>query len=184
MQLFSSGLRGGSIVQVAHIVEDLQASMQRWTRQSGVGPFFVIEHFPLKNVLHRGEPCDLDIHVALTFSGSTCFELIQQNDQTPSVYREVIARRGYGLHHVAIATDTFDAEVAKRSAAGDSIIASALVGVGARVAYVDTFSELGCLLEIIELAPPVEQLFGFIQTSCAGWDGKDPVRQLPPPSGA
>ena len=38
----------------------------------------------------------------------------------------------------------------------------ALVGVGGRAAYVDTFNDLGGYIEIIEMLPVVESLFNMV----------------------
>ena len=62
-----------------------------------------------------------------------------------------------------------------------TLVASASVGLGGRVAYLETASRLGALLEVIEFTPAVEGVFGMIRAASESWDGTDPVRQMGPP---
>jgi hypothetical protein len=170
----------GGIMQVAHVVDDIEREMQRWARDLGVGPWFLIRHFPIVNATHRGQAIDLDLDVALAFSGSLCLELIQQNNAGPSPYREVVQARGYGFHHCAVTTRDFDAELERRSHAGLEVACSGVTGMGARVAYLDTLNALGGMLEIIETTPQVEKFFERMYAASRAWDGKRPVRVLAP----
>lgn len=170
----------GVVAQVAHVVENIDREMERWTAELGLGPFFVIRHFAVHDVIYRGKPAVLDLDVALVFRGSMCFELIQQHNQAPSVYRELVESRGYGFHHFGIATRQFDADLARRAKAGAEITSSGTTGFGSRVAYLDTVATLGGATELIEMTPPVEDLFGMMYHAAESWDGRDPVRALGP----
>ena len=166
------------VLQVAYIVQDIELEMERWTRMLRVGPFFYMRHFPLFDAFHRGAPTTLDLDVAVAFSGDMCFELLRQNDDSPSVYREVVAARGYGFHHWALGTRTFDADIAHHESAGTEIVAHGFAGVGGRVAYVDTFATLGGFIELIELTPPVDEFLAMVHSASRSWDGTDPIRRL------
>jgi Glyoxalase/Bleomycin resistance protein/Dioxygenase superfamily len=176
----SFGMPLGAVTQVAHVVEDIDREMERWTLELGLGPFFVLRHFVAHEVVYRGKPGELDLDVALVFRGSTCFELIQQNNHAPSVYRELVESRGYGFHHFGIATRQFDADLARRAKAGAEVASSGVTGFGSRVAYLDTVTTLGGMTELIEITPPVEDLFGMMYQAAESWDGRDPVRVLGP----
>jgi hypothetical protein len=178
MEMLSFGQPLGAIMQVAYVVDDIDRELERWTKELGVGPFFLFRSFPVIEPKYRGKPTDIDIDLALAFSGSMCFELIQQRNNAPSVYREVIDRRGYGFHHWAVSTKTFDAEVARRQAAGAPLAFSGAAGVGARFGYMDATDTLGGMIELIEINPNVEEFFGMLHAAAQGWDGKDPVRTL------
>ncbi|HEX4476271.1 MAG TPA: VOC family protein [Polyangiaceae bacterium] len=170
----------GAVVQMAYVVDDIESAMAHWTRALGVGPFFHLPHFPLLDVRYRGEPSDLDIDVALTFNGPMCIELIRQNDGAPSIFREVIDTRGYGFHHWAVATSTFDVDLARYRARGNDVVSSGTVAIGARVAYLGTQDALGSMLEIIEVTPAVDEFFGMVREAAQSWDGSAPVRLLGP----
>jgi hypothetical protein len=178
MDTLSYGLPLGAIMQVAYVVEDIEAEMDRWTRVLGVGPFFYIPHFPLQDVVHRGKPADIDVDVALACSGSICCELIRQNCRSPSPLREVVEARGYGFHHWAVGTRTFDQELARREKAGTRVASTGAAGIGARFAYLDTVTTLGGMVELIEITPAVDGVFSMIHAAAQTWDGRHPVRPL------
>lgn len=178
METLSFGQPLGAIMQVAYVVDDMDRELEHWTKTLGVGPFFLFRNFQLLDAKYRGQPTDLDIDLALAFSGTMCFELIVQNDDAPSVYREVVERRGYGFHHWAVSTRTFDADVARHRAAGAALAFSGVAGVGARAGYMDTTATLGGMIELIEINPKVEEFFGMLHAAAKSWDGTDPVRVL------
>ncbi|HTQ08227.1 MAG TPA: VOC family protein [Polyangiaceae bacterium] len=180
MEHLSFGPALGGVMQVAFVVSDIEREMERFTRAFNVGPFFYLPHFPLLSAQFRGKPTSPDIDVAMAFSGTTCFELVRQRCQTPSPFLETVATRGFGLHHFAVPTRTFDADVAEREKSGLSLLGSAAVALGGRTAFFDAASTLGAMLELIEMTPPVEQIFAMIQAAARDWDGADPVRRLGP----
>lgn len=91
------------IIQVAYIVEDLQTAMSNFGSRLNLGPRFLFEHFEFQWIKYPGASSDLDVTIALANSGHMMFEVIQQNDAQPSVYREILDRQGSGFHHWAVA---------------------------------------------------------------------------------
>lgn len=178
-KLLSFGQPQGAIMQVAYVVEDIEKAMHHWTNKLGVGPFFLFENFALDDYRYRGKPAELDITIALGFSGSMCFELIVQHCSNPSVYKDVVDKKGYGFHHWAVSTNHFDDDLAEHISSGNDEVLYGLVSpVNGRAAYVDTFDELGGMIELIELNPAVEGFFSAVKEASINWDGKDPVRTL------
>jgi len=169
----------GEIMQVAYTVEDLEQAMQHWVRDLGIGPFFKFEHFPLLDAQYRGQPTQFDVNIGLAYSGGMCFELIQQNNDAPSVYRDVIDERGFGFHHWALSTRDFDGDVARYQESGAELALYGVAAVGARAGYMDTRSTLGGMIELIEIKSEVEELFAFIRAASENWNGEDPVREFP-----
>ena len=116
------------------------------------------------------------------------FELIQQLNDVPSVYRDVVAKKGYGFHHWGVATDDFEQTVNSYLSAGYEIGFMAEVTGGRRVAYIDTTADLPGMVEAIEMTPSSEANFTSYYLAALGWDGRDPVRArkipAPPPAGA
>lgn len=178
MERLSFGQPLGAIMQVAHIVENMDRELKHWTKTLGVGPFFLFKSFKLLDAKYYGQPTDIDIDLALAFSGTMCFELIVQNNDAPSVYRDVVRQRGYGFHHWAVSTRNFDADVARHQQAGMALAFSGVAGVGARAGYMDATATLGGMIELIEINPKVEEFFGMLHAAAQNWDGKDPVRTL------
>ena len=183
MPVWNWGQPLNGIIQVAYIVEDIHAAMNRYGVQLNLGPWFLFEHFQFQWLKYRGKPCDLDLTLALANSGHMMIELIQQNDDQPSVYREIQERRGYGFHHLAIAASAqeYDRTLARYQEQGYAMVLEGAVAIGARAAYFDTSADLGGMIEVIEVTPAVEGLFTHIHTASIGWDGADPIRVLTPP---
>lgn len=182
MQDLAFSLAPGKVMQVAYVVEDIERELAFLTAKLQIGPFFYLPHFPLFDVKYHDQPTSIDVAVALAFRGDTCVELIHQNCSSPSPLREHVAKRGYGFHHWGVATRSFEADAEERQRQGMRLVATATVGLGGRIAYLETPSELGAFIELIELTPPGEQFFGMVHAAAIGWDGSAPVRRLDPPA--
>lgn len=170
----------GAIMQVAYVVEDLEAAAMRWAKNLNVGPWMIMEHFPAADMKYYDRPTDIDLSIALAYSGAMCFELIYQHDDAPSVYKDCVEKDGMGcFHHWAVSTDTFDEDVARHKANGHRIAFSGeVVPVGRkRFAYVDTMAPLRGMIELIEVNEAVEDLFAGISALSQDWDGKNPIRR-------
>jgi len=167
-----------AIMQLGYVVENLDEALEHWTQAMGVGPFFVMEGLEILDTRYRGQATDIDLTVALAYSGTMCVELIKQNDEEPSVYSELLERTGCGgFHHWAIGTEQFDEEVARYRSRGYDEAFSGKVAVGDQYAYMDTQEDLGGMIELIKLTPAVRELFGNIEAAAADWDGADPIRR-------
>ncbi len=97
------------ISQIGVVVHDLQSTMEAYHRTFGWEPWSVYEHKPpaLADLRLRGEPAEFSLLTAETQVGPVAFELIQPLSG-PSVWREWLATRGEGLHHIACATHPAD----------------------------------------------------------------------------
>ncbi len=179
MAILNWGQPLNGIIQIAFIVEDIRKSMPIYAERLNIGPWFLFEHFSFDWVKYRGEPSDLDVHLCLGFSGGMMFELIQQNNDVPSVYQEVRDARGYGFHHWAVSCmpGDYDKCLQDYQNKGYDLALEGAVDVGARAAYIDTLSELGGMIEVIEMTDTVEGLFSMIHKASLNWDGSDPIRQ-------
>jgi hypothetical protein len=166
------------IIQMAYVVPDLRAAIAQWSQTLRVGPWFVLEHFTGDKPVYRGQPSRAEITLAMGFAGHMNIELIQTKNDAPSVYREVIEKRGYGFHHWGLATWDFDAAVAKYEKAGYALGFVAAVPSGGRVAYMDTTAVLPGYTELIELGGAFEEVFGRFYRESLAWDGKDPIRSF------
>jgi hypothetical protein len=169
----------GTVMQIAYVVEDdLDAAAIRWVELMRAGPFFVLPHLELIESRYRGEPGGQDVSIALGYSGGVCVELVQQHNDAPSVFRELLGRSGPGFHHWALMTERFDEDRQRHLAAGHAEAFSGAVALGARFAYIDTVQALGGMIELIELTPPVRELFGTIEQAAQNWDGSAPLRSF------
>ncbi len=81
------------------MVENIALAMRDFTDRLKVGPWFVSGPFVPAKGVYRGAPTDMRLTLAVGFAGHMMFEVIEQHDAKPSVYREMIETRGYGFHH-------------------------------------------------------------------------------------
>lgn len=175
------GQPGPQFMQVAFIVEDLEAAAKAWIAATGIGPFFRIDHITLDEVTYRGAPAPgADFSVALAQSGGMQIELIQQHCDTPSAYRDTIAKGTGGFHHLCIYTADYDAT--RQRYIDQGFVSAIDAAFGAmRFCYIDTAAALGCMIEIVEEDALQTAAFRRIAEGAAGWDGvTDPIRPLFP----
>jgi len=166
------------IMQMAYVVKDLRASIDEWVKRLNVGPWFVLDHFTGVDPVYRGQPSKADITLAMSFAGHMNIELIQPNDDHPSVYKELIDKSGYGFHHWGIASADFAGDLKRYEAMGMEVAFRLGVPTGGEVAYLDTNGKLPGYVELIETSPGMERAFGGFYGAALTWDGSNPVRSF------
>jgi hypothetical protein len=169
----------GRLIQTAFITDDIHASMRELTRTLGAGPWFLRERGVFPKQIYQGQPAQTALAIALGYAGEMQFEIIQQLDDSPSVYRDHVERNGYGLHHFGMAATDYSAALAHHQAMGDTLVYEAEVVNGARVGYFDTHARLPAMIEVIEFLPATQAMFRRFRDCARDWDGSDPVRLRP-----
>jgi Glyoxalase/Bleomycin resistance protein/Dioxygenase superfamily len=166
------------IYQMAFVVDDLDRSIADWNAQTGAGPFFVIPHFSFIDARYEGVSSELDISIALGYSGEVMIELIVCHSSFPSPFSHLLDVRKPALHHVARLTRDFEASIAHLVAVGANVDFTASFPPATRMAYVDTRSSMGCFTEIIEETDALLDLRAMMHASAKEWDGKEVIRSL------
>jgi hypothetical protein len=166
-----------SLFQAAWVVNDLDESMRRWIATARVGPFFVVSHVRVGRVKYRGAPAALDFSSALAQAGPMQIELIEQHSDGPSAYRDAFPRGREGFHHVAMMTQTYDADLERHRSEGSVAATEGLFG-DMRFAYVDTRARLGHMTEIIDDCDSIKKIFKMVADAAVDWDGSDPIRHV------
>lgn len=174
----SFGQPESGIIQMAYVVEDIQASMEAWTRDTGTGPWFVLDSFTGVDPVYRGQPAQGAVSIAMGFAGHMQIELLQPLDDHASVYKDTIDTIGYGFHHWGIGSRTFDADIAKYEALGYELAFKAGVPTGGSVGYMDTKGALPGFIEVIEIGEGMDAAFTSFYAASLAWDGSDPVRSF------
>jgi hypothetical protein len=171
-------LRNRNIMQLCWVVPDLHASMAQWTKTAGVGPFFYFDNVPVVDPIYRGKTGPVPpITAAIAQAGDMQIELVSQESAERSIWTELVPKGKSGFHHAAIYSKNYDADLAAYKAEGAEL-ALAIKMMGARTCWLDTVSQLGFMMEIVEANPVAEKVFGAIREAGHNWDGKDPVRTL------
>lgn len=168
----------GGIHQNGYVVENLDAALAQWVDSMGVGPFFKLGRLELEYYVYRGEPSPLEVAVAVGFAGSLQIELIQQLNHAPSHYRDFIARHGYGLQHLGVFVDDYDATIERMERANLPMAVRGKVRNGPRFAYFETGPLPGTMLEIADNTSAVAAGYAMMHELAASWTGEEPVRRF------
>jgi len=175
---FAFGGPRGGIIQMAYTVPDIGEAIGHWIRDLRIGPWFLLDHFSGEHPVYRGAPSLADVAIAMAFAGHMQIELIQPNDDHPSVYREAIDRKGHGFHHFGRASDDIEADIAEMEARGYALAFRAGVPTGGDIAYMDGGPVQPGFVELISATPTMEQAFTRFWRASLDWDGADPIRSF------
>ncbi len=142
----------GPIKQVAYVVPDLDKAIESWHKQFGIGPFVVARNAsPLANAKYRGQPSGkIVLDLAFAYIGDVQLELIEQVNDTPSMYKEAVARGYHSLHHYGVCVEDFPGVYRDAMANGFTAVVDAGFDGIARMSYVESEEIPGLILEIIE----------------------------------
>ncbi len=167
-----------SIVQVAYFVSDIRVAAEKMVRTLGAGPFFLAENIELSWGEHRGQPCDFLHSSAFGQSGDIMLELVQQDREGPSPFRDMYAAGEEGIHHVATIVDSLPAAYQHYQSLGYDIAARAETITGVEFAYIDTVEDLGHMIELYEGSEAMRGLYASVKEASNNWDGSEPLRLL------
>jgi hypothetical protein len=149
----AGGLLGRPLMisQIAVVTNDLQKTMEQYTKLLGWGPWSVFRHEPprLHDTVVRGQPTDYTMLGAETHVGDMGFELLQPLEG-PSIYKEWLEQHGEGLHHVAVMLHDFDesTELKKKfDEIGSPVLMGGRIGETIEFFYLDTEPSLKIILE-------------------------------------
>lgn len=139
------------ISQIAVVVNDLEKTMEQYTKLLGWGPWNVYRHEPprLHDTVVRGQQVDYTMLGAETHVGEMGFELLQPLEG-PSIYKEWLEQHGEGLHHVAVMLHDFDesTELKRKFAEVDAdVLMGGRIGDTIEFYYLDTEPSLKIVLE-------------------------------------
>jgi methylmalonyl-CoA/ethylmalonyl-CoA epimerase len=139
------------ISQIAVVTNDLEKTMEQYTKLLGWGPWNVYRHVPprLHHTEIRGQEVEYTMLGAETHVGDMGFELLQPLEG-PSIYREWIDQHVEGLHHVAVMLHDFEesSELKKKFAEiGASVLMGGRIGETIEFYYLDTEPSLKIILE-------------------------------------
>lgn len=156
-------------MQLAYVVDDVWPAAAEFSARFGAGPFFVNEHIPCTDVVHRGRPATFDHSSAYGQWGQIMVELVAVHEPSS------LAPTGAGIHHVAYFVASHDQAAAELADAGFLGVLRARAGA-TWFSFHDARTELGHLIEIYEATEPLRRFYAMVAEAAAGWDGRDPIR--------
>lgn len=167
-------------VQIAYFVSDVIAAAERMSATVGAGPFHVIRRIELARGQHRGNDCRFLHSSAYGQWGDVMLELVQQDEEGPSPFRDMFGPGEEGLHHLAFFVPDLDAAIEHGARNGMPLAARALTTGGVDFAFLDATASLGHMIELYVPDSRLSAFYRFVREAAAGWDGSDPVRILQP----
>ncbi len=170
-------LRLPPIMQIAYLVEDLDAAMRHWAETLRVGPFFVFPHVDYVDATYMGEASKPDISLAFAFSGELQIELVQQHNDAPSIFRAFHLRHGYGAQHLGAISDELEVDARNLETAGVRPIQRLLSRSGAETLFFSTALVPGETLELIRGSSGLHERFAAMKRAAREWDGVTPRAQ-------
>ena len=166
-------------VQLAYFVNDIREAASRAAETVGAGPFFVIDRIELEWGEHRGERCEFLHSSAYGQWGELMMELVQQDEEGPSPFRDLYAPGEEGLHHIASFVSSVEETIEAYQNLGCPLAARAVTkNGGSEFAFIDTTARNGHMLEIYEPTEALSGFYAYVRKASLGWDGRDPVRGL------
>jgi len=161
--------------QIGYMVHDLASAAQQWTDTIGIGPWRIFEHAPISDFHFNGAPSSVEVSIALAFTGDMQIELIQQHNDAPSMYRELLGTYGEGAQHVCFYPSNYGAAIDAAVAAGMTIGQEGEIW-GIHFAYLR--GDAGRVIELAQLPEAMQASRQAGIGEAADWDGTRPIRHV------
>lgn len=162
--------------QIAFVVDDVDEGVAWWTSVMGIGPFLMLRDLEYEKSDLHGKDMILGLHAAIAYSGDITIELIQPKG--PSIFEEFRQAGGKGMHHTCVFTDDFAATEADVLARGGKRLQGGRIN-GGTIGYYDMGGDQDVILEVAQLPPEAQALFGAVRDAAKTWDGTDPYFAFP-----
>jgi hypothetical protein len=121
-------------------------------------------------------------NVAFINAGGVQYEILEQVDDSPSIYLEFLEKHPQGgLHHIAYYSADFvaDRERARKAGLELRIVQEFLTPDGATFEiYMEPVTASNPLIVQFMYPGPTEILFSEMETISANWDRRDPMRNM------
>jgi hypothetical protein len=164
-----------NFMQVCWLVPDLRAAIDTWVHSAGVGPFFWFDGVPFADGQFRGEAAEFPaVTAAIAYAGDLQIELVCQDNDDPGVFRDVFRQGEFGLHHMALLCDDYEAQRDTYIQAGAPLAFEGRAG-SSRTSWVDTSPTLGFMIELLEPSATREAWFANMHRAAESWDGTNPI---------
>jgi catechol 2,3-dioxygenase-like lactoylglutathione lyase family enzyme len=148
-----TSLGSRTVCQIGLVVRDVEQSARAYAELLGVDvPSCVLTAPEEKShIRYRGQPTQGRAKIAFFQLDNLSLELIEPVGG-PSAWQEFLETRGEGVHHIAFQISGMDEQIACLEAKGLPLLQRGDF-TGGRYAYMDSASQLGVVLELLEIQP-------------------------------
>ena len=148
-----------SMGQLGMVVKDMRSSLDYYAALLNIRPWYQAKI--VKSDIHYcGRPIDLELDIAVGYSGALQVELIEVVGGDKNIYTDFISTQAQGIHHVGFVVPDISKRIETMKAAGfEPVQHGTLVTRGkavTRFAYFDTIGLFGYIRELIQVT-----LFGI-----------------------
>jgi hypothetical protein len=170
-------LKDKKLIQIAYYAPDIEEAAARHSALFGSGPFFVMEHVPIRTCTYRGKPTPFDHSTAVGQWGDIMVEFLTVHSPAPNLKTDISPRPdSAGVHHQAFLVDD-PASLAKAAGEqGFELAMHAIAENGIEVFFIDTVGLYGHFIELYAPSAPIRELYGFVREQSVGFNGQNPVR--------
>jgi len=165
----------GGVRQFGFFVADLDAAIARWA-DLGVAPWFVMREVAMTGCHYRGQLSEPVISIALANNGDMQVELVQQHDDTPSIYKEFMDATGGGFNQVAYWVKDIDTVLGAALAAGWTEVWCG--AAGARFSYLEHPDSPVPIVELVEDNDISRPMNAAVRAAADAWRPGEPVIQV------
>ena len=145
--------------QLGIVVKDIHQAIGYYSPMLNIRPWYRAK-IVRSDIHYGGKPIDLELDIAVGYSGSLQFELIQVIRGDTNIYTDLINPRGQGIHHIGFVVSKISNRIESFKKAGFQLIQQGILETKGkaitRFAYFDTIDQFGYITELIQTT-----LFGF-----------------------
>jgi catechol 2,3-dioxygenase-like lactoylglutathione lyase family enzyme len=138
------------VTQVGMIVRNIEATARAWSEILGqpMPEIHLTDPVELTQAEYKGQPTSARAKLAFFHLGQVDLELIEPVGG-PSTWTDQLEQHGDSLHHIAFEVNGMPQRVAYLDSLGLPVVQRGEYS-GGRYAYVDSGTQLGCILELLE----------------------------------
>ena len=166
----------GPLRQMGYVVKDIDAAMRHWIDVCQVGPWFYVDKLVVTDFTYKGRPGDPHLSIALANSGDVQLELIQQRDDSPTLYQDFLNAGNEGLQHFSTWPENYQEIYQAALATGYTVGQEADSPRGPFV-YFAQEGHPGTVIEMAEMTEGRRRIFDGVREAAVDWDGSDPIRE-------
>jgi catechol 2,3-dioxygenase-like lactoylglutathione lyase family enzyme len=138
------------VTQIAIVVHDIEKAVETYSRVLGVDKpeIMITDEYEKAQTIYYGKPSRARCKLAFFHLGQIDLELMEPMGE-PSVWKDVLNKRGQGVHHIAFHVPDTEAALKYLDSQGMPMIQQGHY-TGGMYSYVDSESQLGVMLELLE----------------------------------